>query len=61
LALLIEHLEDTEQALTLHQSFKQQVVACLPFGGWTLTTKEIEEALSSLPFPVVTYAVRIRR
>jgi len=61
LALLIEHLEDTDQALALHQSFKQQVIAHLPFGGWTLTTTAIEEALHSLPFPVVTYAVRIRR
>jgi len=61
LALLIEHLEDSEQALTLHQSFKQQVVARLPYAGWRLTTTEIEVALHSLPLPVVTYSVRIRR
>lgn len=61
LALLIEHLEDTEQALAQHQSFMQYVIARLPFDGWSLTTKEIEESLHSIPFPVVTYAVRIRR
>jgi hypothetical protein len=64
LALLVDHCSDTEEALTLHQVFKQQVVAGLPYGGWMLTTKEITATLQTLPHPLrldAGIAVRIRR
>lgn len=48
LALLADHLDYDEEAVGLHQDFKQAVVARLPFRGWTLTSEQVEEALRAL-------------
>jgi hypothetical protein len=47
LALLADHLDDDERAITLHQDFKCAVVTKLPH-SWTLTTDDIERTLQSL-------------
>lgn len=49
LALLADHLEDDKRALEFYQRFKRTVVSCLPYAGWTLTGKQIDHALASLP------------
>jgi hypothetical protein len=46
LALLADHLGDDKQAVSLYQSFKSAVVAKLPGRGWTLTSEQIQNALS---------------
>lgn len=53
LALLAEHLGDDDQATSLHQDFKFQVVANLPHGGWTLTSEQICNALAGLKAPAL--------
>lgn len=45
LALLADHLGDDEQALNLYQRFKWAVIAELPRKPWTLTSREIDQAL----------------
>ena len=45
LALLAEHFDDDDQALSHYQSFKRQVVAGLSGPQWTLTSAEIDRAL----------------
>ena len=49
LALLADHLGDDERAVALHQSFKFALVAKLPNRGWSLTTRELDDALAALP------------
>lgn len=48
LAILAHHLDDDEQALALHQSFKFAVVARFPKSGWTLTSGQITDTLRTL-------------
>lgn len=48
LALLADHLCDPQQALDLHQRFKWQVVTELPYKRWTLTSLDIDEAVSRI-------------
>ena len=48
LALLADHLNNDEEALALHQSFKHEFVASLSPTGWTLTSKQIEWTLQLL-------------
>jgi hypothetical protein len=47
LAILMDHLDDAERALTLTEGFMTTVVANLD-NDWTLTSKEIEEGLNAL-------------
>ena len=49
LALLADHFGNDERALGYYQIFKQQVVACLLYRGWTLTSRQIDEALKISP------------
>jgi len=48
LALLADHLGNDHEAVVLHQSFKFAVVARLPKRGWSLTSREVDEALQTL-------------
>jgi hypothetical protein len=48
LALLADHLRDDEDAVRLHQSFKEAVVSGLPRAGWTLTSDQIQQRLDAL-------------
>jgi hypothetical protein len=48
LALLADHLGNTERALTLYQAFKFAVVTKLPKRGWLLTSQDIARALTAL-------------
>jgi hypothetical protein len=48
LALLADHLGDDAEAVALHQSFKFAVVVKLPKRGWTLTSREIDEAIQRI-------------
>ena len=48
LALLADHLGDDQEALNLYQRFKWTVVATLPRRGWTLISRDIEEALERI-------------
>jgi len=48
LAILADHLGDDEEALNLYQRFKWMVVAELPRHRWTLTSRQIDEALQSI-------------
>ena len=48
LAILADHLEDREQALNLYQRFKWMVIAELPHGGWTLTTRQIDQIIERI-------------
>jgi hypothetical protein len=48
LALLADHLGDDHEAVLLHQDFKFAVVARLPKRGWTLTSREIDQAIENL-------------
>jgi hypothetical protein len=48
LAILADHLGDDEQALNLHQRFKWQTIAELPRKHWTLTSREIDEAVQRI-------------
>jgi len=51
LALLADHLRNDEAAVTFHQDFKFEVLAKLPYHGWTLTSEQIHDALASLKAP----------
>src|SRR5438552_10062762 len=46
LALLAEHLNNDEQAVAFHQSFKRKVVAGLSRRGWRLTSKHVDRHCS---------------
>jgi hypothetical protein len=45
LAILADHLGDGEEAVNMHQRFKWNVVAELPRKHWTLTSREVDEAI----------------
>lgn len=51
LALLADHLGDTDRAVALHQEFKSAVVAVLPYCGWALTDLQIQQAVENLQTP----------
>ncbi|MBU6410480.1 MAG: hypothetical protein KGR98_08840 [Verrucomicrobia bacterium] len=48
LALLADHLGDVEKALALYQDFKFSVVAGLSRKQWTLTSRDIDQALDAI-------------
>src|SRR5678815_1554959 len=48
LAILADCMEDEEQAVALHQSFKWAVISKLPQKTWTLTTEEVVSALRAV-------------
>ena len=48
LALLVDCLEDEEQAIALHQEFKFAIVAKLPTAMWTLTRQDVVSAVYAL-------------
>jgi hypothetical protein len=48
LALLADHCQNDEQALTFYQRFKWAVVAALAHRGWTLTSDDITVVLHEL-------------
>jgi hypothetical protein len=48
LALLADHLGNDEEAVRLHQGFTRSVVSGLPHRNWTLTSLEIQKALTRL-------------
>ena len=48
LALLADHLADDRQALDIYQRFKWAVVAGMPKKGWTLNSREIDQALNRI-------------
>src|SRR5262249_21275306 len=48
LAVLADHLANESETLALYQIFKRTVVANLPYGGWRLTSDEVQQALQSL-------------
>jgi len=48
LAILADHLPDTEEALNCCQRFKWTVIAGLPRRGWTLTSRDIDEAIQRI-------------
>jgi adenine-specific DNA-methyltransferase len=45
LAIIADHLRDDARALAHYQEFKREVVSNLPHAEWTLTSKEIDDAL----------------
>jgi len=48
LAILADHLADTQEALNCYQRFKWAIIAGLPRRGWTLTSRKIDEALQTI-------------
>jgi len=59
LALLADHFGDDERAISLYHSFKEQVVARLSGSSWTLTSREIEQAVQNLaPHALKSYKTR---
>lgn len=48
LALLADHLGDDRQALDLYQRFKWAVIAELPRRNWTLTSRQIHQAIQNI-------------
>ncbi len=48
LGLLADHLDDDDEAVALHQMFKQTVVARLPHRHWTLTSEQIQHEVTAL-------------
>lgn len=54
LALLADHLGDDQQALNLYQRFKWTVIAELPRKPWTMTSREIDQALHCIREQEVT-------
>lgn len=48
LALLGDALQEDEAALRLHQSFKWEVVAILPWQSWSLARSEVQELARGL-------------
>ena len=57
LALLADHLDDADEAVALHQYFKRAVVEHLPSPHWTLTSQQIERAVSALKSSLKAEAV----
>jgi hypothetical protein len=49
LAILADFLENDQQAVSLHQDFKWDVIAKLPYQEWELSTKAIESWLALRP------------
>ena len=45
LAILVDYLGDVAQAEDLYQDFKNAVVVNLPEGEWTLSNREVADAL----------------
>jgi hypothetical protein len=45
LAILADHLGNNQEAVNLHQRFKWNVIAELPRRRWTLTSREVDEAI----------------
>ena len=54
LALLADHLGDDRQALDMYQRFKWTLIAELPRKRWTLTSREIDQALQLIRSQEVT-------
>ena len=48
LAMLADHLGDDQEALNLYQRFKWTVIAGLPRRGWTLNSRDIDQALEAI-------------
>ena len=48
LAIVADHTGDDDQALAIYQSFRFAVVAGLSENGWTLTSREINEAVQKI-------------
>lgn len=48
LAILADHLGNDDEAMSLYQDFKHAVVAGLPKRGWTLTSRDIDQALQRI-------------
>ena len=48
LAILAHHLRDGREALRLYQRFKFAIVAGLPKRGWTLSNRDIDQALDAI-------------
>ena len=48
LALLADHLGNDDEAVSLHQEFKRVVVAELPHRHWTLTSEQVQHAVTAL-------------
>ena len=48
LAILADHCGDDEQALNLYQRFKWAVITELPRLGWSLNTRQIDEAIERI-------------
>ena len=47
LAILVDHLADTESARRHYEQFVLRVIRHLPAAGWTLTAAQIDAALSA--------------
>jgi hypothetical protein len=50
LAIMVDHVGDTAEALHLYQRFKWAVVSDLPFKAWTLTTEDIDKVVEKIRF-----------
>ena len=48
LAILADHSGNDQQAFNFYHRFKWMVIAKLPIGSWTLTSREIDQALQTL-------------
>ena len=48
LAILAHHCDSNEEALDLYQRFKWAVVAGLPRIGWSINTRQIDEAIERI-------------
>lgn len=48
LAILAHHCDSDEEALELYQRFKWAVIAALPRIGWSLNTRQIDEAIERI-------------
>ena len=48
LAMLASHFGDEAKALAIYQDFKREVVAGLPKRGWTLSSRDIDQALDAI-------------
>ena len=48
LAILADHCDNDGEALELYQRFKWAVVAELPRIGWSLNTRQIDEAIERI-------------
>ena len=54
LAILADHFGNNEQALNVYQRFKCAVIAELPRKGWTLTSRDVDQALERIREQEVT-------